>query len=639
MLFKVILAFVFVICSDLLFAQYTESDSLAHMVKLRPSDTVKVSLLNRLVTSLREKDNNRALPFAHEASELAALLNDRRGLSRALENLGWIYYRKGNYSKSLETSTRALRISEEIQDKALMAKCQVNIAAIYYEQKQYVQAIASFRKAYNIAMEINDQPLKARCYNNIAYTFLGCNAIDSAYFHVHRALKLSEVAGDPYLIAFARRTLGDIKLLKKNVPEALAHFNECHRLSVLHKNTFIKASVLHRLAKAYVQQGNFEKALNHLSENLTVAKQYGFEDELERAYKMLAEIYYKKNDLKRAYMYQTAYINLHDSLYNQRSSEQIAIMQTRYDTEIKQAQIELLTKDAALQNEEINQQRVWIYFYVGCLSLLVILAFVLLYNNRYASKARQALEEKNKAIEIQTRQLENLNATKDKLFSIISHDLRSPVASLRALMEIVTKVGLSQEEFVDVTTSLKSNLDSVYEDLDNLLFWAQTQLNGLQAFPEEFDLRQLADDKISLFKDLARIKKITIVNGIPDDTFVLADRNHVSLIFRNLLANAVKFNQPGGLITISASEKANYYEIEVMDSGVGISCEDINKLFNAETHFTKPGTHKEKGVGIGLLLTKEFVESNHGSIWVNSQLGKGTTFTFTLKTSKQAVLV
>lgn len=411
------------------------------------------------------------------------------------------------------------------------------------------------------------------------------------------------------------------------------------QISAQHSNTFLKASVLHRLGQTYTIQGKYDEAIKYLSENIEVAQRFGFEDELERAYKMLAEIYYKKNDLKKAYAYQSAYITLHDSLYNQRSSEQIALMQIRFDSEIKQAQIELLTKDAALQMEEINQQRVWSYFYVGCLSLLLILAFVLLYYNRYNSKAKSALEEKNKAIEIQTQQLKNLNATKDKLFSIISHDLRSPVASLRALMEIVTKTGLSQEEFVDITTALRNNLDSVYEDLDNLLLWAQTQLNGLQSFPQEFDLRQVADEKISLFKDLARIKKLSVINALPDDAFVFADRNHVSLIFRNLLANAVKFSQSGGIITISVSEQADYYQVQVTDSGVGISREDIDKLFNAETHFTKPGTHKEKGVGIGLLLTKEFVESNEGSIWVTSQVGKGTTFTFTLKTSKQAVLV
>jgi two-component system, sensor histidine kinase and response regulator len=638
MLFRVIVIALLTSVCGVCFAQKSEIDSLESLVNSVPSDTNKVWLLNRLVGALREKDNNRALTFAQQAKDLAELLNYTKGLSQALENLGWILYRNADYSKSLDISTQALKVSEEIGDKAAIARCQINIAAIHYEQKQYKEAIRDFKKAHRTAQSVPNYVIMGRCCNNIAYSYIGLNEIDSALAYVQQALALSEKASDPYMTAFARRTLGDIHLINNNTEEALENFNTCLALSKKHNNTFLKASVLHRLGKTYAQVGRYDLALRNLEENLRVAIQYGFKDELERAYITLADTYYKTGDLKRAYQYQSAYIGLHDSLYNQRSSEQIALMQIRFDTELKQAQIELLTKDAALQAEEINKQRIWIYFYVGCLSLLVILAFVLFYNNRHDRKAKLALEEKNKAIETQAQQLRNLNATKDKLFSIISHDLRSPLASLRALMDIVGTSGLTKQEFVDVTRSLKRNLDSVYDDLDNLLLWAQTQLRGLQAFPEEFDLFTLVEDKIKLFNDPASSKGIVFVNTIAPGMFVFADRNHVNLIFRNLLANAVKFNQPGGTISISATERGDYYEINVMDSGIGISLEDIGKLFNAETHFTTPGTNKEKGAGIGLLLTKEFVESNKGSIRVSSQLGKGTSFIFTLRAVRQTVL-
>jgi two-component system, sensor histidine kinase and response regulator len=619
------------------FAQQSETDSLESLVRSVPSDTNKVWLLNRLVHSLRERDNIKALVFAQQAKDLSELLGYERGRCDALENFGWLLYRKGDYSKSLDISTQALHLASQLKDNAAMARCQINIAAIYHEQKQYLEAIENFRKAGRLATNAGERLVVARCYNNIGYTFLGLKALDSALVNVQKALVLSEAENDPYMIAFARRTLGDIYLLKNNTTEALSNFNICLGLSEKHTNTFLKVSVLHRFAKTYSLQGKYDKAMDYLNENLGIARKFGFKDELERAYKMVAEICYKQNNLAKAYEYQSKYIDLHDSLYNLRSSEQIALMQIRFDTELKQAEIELLTKDAALQAEQIKQQRVWIYFYVGCLTLLIILAFVLFYNNRYNSKAKFALEEKNKKVETQAHQLRNLNTTKDKLFSIIGHDLRSPVASLRALLEILETSGLTQQEFVEVTRSLKRNLDSVYDDLDNLLLWAQTQLKGLQAFPEEFDLRKLAEEKLVLFNDLAANKKINMVNKIQAGTLVMADRNHVSLIFRNLIANAIKFSEPGGTVVINALEQGDHCEITVSDSGVGISREDIQKLFNAETHFTRPGTYKEKGVGIGLLLSKEFIETNKGSIKVSSELGKGTIFTFTLKTSKRAV--
>lgn len=621
------------------FAQKSEIDSLQSLVASVPSDTTKVWLLNRLVSSLREKDNNKALKFAEEAASLAELLAYKKGLSIALENLGWILYRKGDYSRSLDVSTRALRVSESVEDRAAIARCLINIAAIHYEQKQYQQAIENFRKAARVATIINDKKIIARCYNNIAYAFLGMKTLDSAYINVRKGIAFSEASDDVYMKAFALRTLGDIHLQKGNSSEALSNFYNCFDLSEKLDNSFLKSSVLHRLGKTYFLLGNYDKTLSYLEDAITIANQFGFKDELERSYKLMAETYFKRNDLLKAYKFQQDYVNLHDSLYAQRNSEQLALMQIRFDTEMKQAQIELLTKEAALRAQEIERKNVWIYFYVGCLSLLLILAFVLFYNNQYNSKAKQALQEKNAEIQTQTHQLRNLNSTKDKLFSIISHDLRSPVASLRALMEILGSSGLTQDEFVDVTRALKRNLDSVYDDLDNLLLWAQTQLKGLQAYPEEVDLRALAEEKIDLFNDLARNKKILMVNAIPPDVFVWADKNHLNLVLRNLLTNAIKFNQIGGRITLSAEKGNDFYAISVSDSGVGMEAADLRKLFNAETHFTKPGTYKEKGVGIGLLLTKEFVEINEGTIYVRSELGKGTTFTFTLKTCKTAVLV
>ncbi|HZB13813.1 MAG TPA: HAMP domain-containing sensor histidine kinase, partial [Chryseolinea sp.] len=221
--------------------------------------------------------------------------------------------------------------------------------------------------------------------------------------------------------------------------------------------------------------------------------------------------------------------------------------------------------------------------------------------------------------------------TKDKLLSIISHDVRGPLASLRGLVNIICTGGLTQQEFLLHSMKVRNNLDTVQEDLDNLLYWAQSQLNGLQINREELKVRSIVDEKIRLFKDAADRKDLTIVNNISDDLVVLADKNHLGLVVRNLMANAIKFNMRGGSIRIQEKQVGDYVEISVIDSGVGIKSNDLKKLFNAQTHFSNVGTDEEKGVGIGLLLTKEFIEKGGGSIWVTSEVGKGSTFTFTTK--------
>jgi two-component system, sensor histidine kinase and response regulator len=620
-------------------AQKNEIDSLESLVKSVPADTNKVWLLNTLVSSLREKDNIKALAYATEAKDLAELLRYNKGLAHSLENLGWILYRKGDYTKSFDLSSQALKINEQLADRAGMARCLINLAAIHYEQKQYPNAINHFKEAYRVSEGAGDKKTMARSLNNIAYSFLQMNRVDSTYNYAKLALAISQQVGDKYMVAFAMRTIGDVYMEKKDISAALENYLLCLKISVEEGNTFLKVSTLHRVGKVYKELREYDKAINYFRQNLEVAEKYGYKEELERTYKLLADTYSSKKDITNAYLYQTKYIAIHDSLYEQRQSEKITLMQAQFNDEIKQAQIELLTKEAQLNEEEINSQKIWLYFSIGCVSLLLILAFVLLYANRYNSLAKRELQEKNKAINSQAQQLKNLNATKDKLFSIISHDLRSPLASLQAVMELVGTPGLNQEEFINITRVLKRNLDSVHEDLDNLLMWAQTQLKGFQAVPEPLQLRELAEEKINLFKEVASAKQISITNNIQPETVVLADRNHISLALRNLLANAIKFNQPGGNILMNSREVGEMHEVSVTDSGVGISIEDQHKLFNAETHFTKPGTNKEKGVGIGLLITKEFIERNNGSIWVTSELGKGTTFTFTLKANRLGVLV
>ena len=626
------LALLFTLCCFLeAFSQRSEADSLESLVRSVPADTTKVWLLNSLAAHLRERDNNKALVYAKEAKDLAELLNYRNGLGYAWENLGWILFRKGYFTKSYEAITQAMTISEEIGNASLKASCLVDLGAIHYEQNQNGEAIGHYKKAMEVSLANDDERLIARSFNNLAFVFLKLSLIDSARIFAIECMKHSNLAKDPYMIAFSERTMGDVYFSEQDYVRAEQHFKKCLDVALRNDITFLKLAALHRLGKLHSVVGQYNEALEYFFEDMSLAREYGYEDELERTYKLVAQTYELKRDIPNAFLYQSKYISAHDSLATQRKSEEISLAQSRFESEMKEAKIQFLTKEAALRQGEMNKQKLWLYFAVGCGTLLIILSVVLLINNRYAKIARKELEEKNLAISEQALELRNLNLTKDKLFSIISHDLRSPVAGLKSLMDLIDTPGLSQEEFVKITKVLKRNLDYVHEDLDNLLMWAQTQLQGMQALQEPVRLKLLAEEKISLFKDAALLKKISINNEISADAIVYADRNHVSLVLRNLIGNAIKFNQPGGCIKIASKQKGAEYEISVSDSGVGILDADMSKLFRAETHFTRPGTNKEKGLGIGLLLTKEFVEINRGSIWVESEEGKGTTFTFTLQ--------
>lgn len=634
----ILFGFIALFVPPLASAQSGKIDSLESLIKSVPADTTKVWLLNELVGELRNRDSQKALKFSEDATSLAQVLLYDAGLAMALENTGWIYYRMGDFNKAFDISVHAIRTYEKTKNKSGIARCLINMAAIHYQHKQVQLAIENLKKAYEISSSLNDKRTMTRSLNNLTFGYLQLNNADSAALFINRALPLAREIRDNYLIAYAIRCIGDIHMLRAEFTQAVKSYEECLAIGVAEGNTFLQISTMHRLGDVHNRMKHYQKALDYLLPNVTLAKKHRYREELERTYKFLSEAYVGLKDVNNAFTFQSRYIALHDSLYDERQAQEIAVIQNRFTTEMNKAQIDLLTKEAAVQASEIKSQKAWLYFYIGCFSLALLLVLVLYSNNRSTARAKTELEEKNLAIQRQSKQLQNLNATKDKLFSIISHDLRSPLSSLKALMELVGTPGLTQEEFVNITIVLKRNLDSVYGDLDNLLMWAQSQLKGLQAVPDAINLRELVDEKIRLFAETASAKNIQLNNLIGETVSVKADRNHLNLIIRNLVANAIKFNPEGGVVDINAVQANGGYEISVADSGVGMSDEDIDKLFNARQHFTRPGTNQERGVGIGLLLTKEFVESNNGSIWVSSTLGKGTTFTFTLEGARSSQL-
>jgi two-component system, sensor histidine kinase and response regulator len=604
------------------FSQNKTADSLMRVALAAPFDSTRVLLLNDAAVALRESDNNLALKYSEEAKELSTKLGFRRGMGYVLENIGWIYYRKGNYSKALEISNEAIQINQEFGDTKQMAKCLNNLGAINSEQELYAVSLDNFKKAYRLAKEINHRDIMSRSLNNIGYIFFKMGQLDSSRYYVQRSI--DDHINDRYRSTFAQRMLGDISLEKGDYISALKNFEICLNGAIEQNNNFLKTSTLYRLGKVYLKLNNPDKALTYLNENLPIARKFEFKIELENTYKYLSEAYAIKKDYAHAFEFQTRYHALHDSTAKQKNSEQIAIIQSKYDSEIKNTQIKLLTENSKIQ-------RIWIYIGIAGLFFLLILVAVLVRNNRRAKIVNRLLAEKNSVINEQRQQLIGLNSTKDKLFSIIGHDMRSPLASLRGLMDLVGSEAMTQDEFVEMSKKLRKNLDSVHSELDNLLNWAQTQQKGLTPIFEKILLYDAVKDKINLHSDSIKAKAIEIVNDVDKDVCVHADKNQLGLVLRNLIGNAIKFTHPKGSIKVGCSGEGDQIKVSVADTGTGMTNDELNKLFKAGSHFSKHGTQNEKGIGLGLLLVKEFVELNNGTIEVTSNEGKGSTFTFVLQ--------
>lgn len=235
-------------------------------------------------------------------------------------------------------------------------------------------------------------------------------------------------------------------------------------------------------------------------------------------------------------------------------------------------------------------------------------------------------------LDLEVQKVDELNKVKNKLFSIISHDLRGPIVSLKGILSLYKKGGISEEEFKQLTHNLEGDLDSSSNLLDNLLAWSKTQLQGLEIKKMTINLHQELLVIKNLFESQLKAKKINLAISIAENENILVDKESIQIVFRNIISNAIKFTPLGGKISIS-SKKHNdeMIKLEITDSGEGIPPKKLQQLFKISKD-TLIGTSSSNGAGIGLLLVKEFIELNNGQVSVESILGKGTSFRVLLPT-------
>jgi len=248
-------------------------------------------------------------------------------------------------------------------------------------------------------------------------------------------------------------------------------------------------------------------------------------------------------------------------------------------------------------------------------------------------KTHVELKRSRDTIDKQNKELKELNATKDKFFKIIAHDLKNPFNSIKGDSEFLdsTYKTLKEDQRIELIKNIRSSSRRLYKLLENLLEWAKVQLNEMKPQKCRFDLDPIIIENISLYEENAKKKMLAIHNGVSSPCSVFGDRSMIDFVIRNLINNAVKFTGTNGKINIMSLDKGHFVEISVSNTGVGIPCERIDNLFRIDHSFSTPDTDGEKGTGLGLILCKEFLAVNDGEIQVKSEMGKGSTFIIKLR--------
>jgi len=634
--------FMLFVYSGFSFSQTTSVDSLKSLL---PGNSVQeeVILLNQIATSIRESSQKVALDYSHKADSLAKMVRDFSGQSRALENIGWVYYRQGQFQKSFEYSERAYDLAIKANDQLQAARLMNSMGALYYEQQNYSRAIQQFKRGYELATKVNDLATRIRSLNNLALNFVKSNQLDSAMAYARLSIKLNENAGSPYLTSFANRVIGDVYLGKENYDSAQVIYAYSLEMAQAQDEKSFEAGVLHRLGNAYLLAGRLDQAEKLLLYSIDFCGEGGFLDELSKSHRYLSQVYEARGNIKEAFFHQSQFLVLNDSLLSKSNRDRLALLQNMFEKNLEESELELLKAQNENQAYRLETSRRYIIFFAITAFLIGILGVILFFLNKNVRSInadlinqQQKIEDQNLALENQSGQLFQMNETKNKLFSILGHDLRGPISQVKSVVDLLLAGHLEKEEFDELLHVLNKDIDSVNFTLNNTLKWSIAQMEGFRVNPHVFNLREVVDNSLKLLQGSLNEKKISVFNQMGSKVEVFADQDLIDVVIRNILNNAVKFSNAEDSVTIFSETDEDWAYWCVLDQGIGMSEDQIELLLSDKYSITKsrPGTNKEKGSGLGLQLAKEFTRRCGGEISIESHPGHGTKFCVQLPLAK-----
>ncbi|MGR7812250.1 tetratricopeptide repeat-containing sensor histidine kinase [Lacinutrix undariae] len=546
------------------------------------NDTLSIARTNNKLGSFETKNGNykKALKHILIATRLFELKEMKDELSLSYDDLAKIYLLTNQNDKSLEYHLKALKTKQCLKDSIGLKNTSKNIANLYALQNKHEHAIIYYKNTLKLLNSITDKKLKGEILTKIGTEFMHNNDYVNAEKYLITALQYNHNQSNKIQLASTLNNIGALNINK-------------HKL---------------KLAKA------------QLNEAYTIAKSNNNNKELLYNYLLHTKIDSTEQKFQNAFFWQNKYYDLKEKL--------------RDDGFIKNSYASHLTNHATnsaendfLPKDVMNELKKFKYFSAVLIIIAVIaISFLIMVyiQRKNRIKYTKNLEDKNTQIETQKKHLEETNDVKDRLFSIVSHDLKDSVSSIKGFIDLLKDNNLTKDEFYELLPELSENADNASSLLYNLLNWSKTQMQNLNPRPELFNIQDVFQEKIRLIENKISKKQITLIDNSKKH-YVFADKNMIGIVIQNLITNAVKFCSVEDSITISTILESENIIITIEDSGVGIAQENIDKLFK-KSAFSTNGTCNEKGTGLGLTICKELIQINKGDIWVKSKENIGSQF-------------
>lgn len=622
---------------NIAFQNFNNAMNLAEKLKLYEIQAISFNYIGKFYHTTGAY--NKSIVYYQRAFQIQSKIGNRQSAATVLLSLGKTFLNINNIYKALQCYLDAYKILENSDNYLDFAGVCSHLGSTYLALGQNDKAQEYHRKALLLRSKLNNPEGMAKSFNNLGETFLASSQYDSALYYFRQALKYSNLIRYKKGRLKALTNIGELFLLKKDHAQAIENIrNAYHESAEAGYSTGIAESSL-LLGKYFYAVGNIKKALFYLNESLVKSDSFYLEEKKQEIYQYIYNCYRTSGNNSLALKYYILFNNIEKNKLKSETDRQLTELRITFDLERKEKDNQVLRQENELKEMSIQRKTAFIWFSISALAFSLLLCLYIynrFVNKRKANEQLQHLNNKitiqNQKLEILNNELEKSNREKDKILSIIAHELRNPLYWFQNLAEVLSKKynTMAPDKIQKSLNSLDESAKNAFHLMDNLLNWSRSRLNRITPHVELHNLKSLVTESGRMFDSIIKQKDINLDINISDNIKINVDPNLFACIIRNLISNAIKFTPENGKISIGCQENEDCYVISCSDSGIGISEKNVRELFKSDFNSSVNGLLNEKGSGFGLKLCREFVEMNKGKIWVEDINGKGAKFIFTV---------
>lgn len=586
-----------------------EVDELKHQLDTVETDTMKIKYCIVIGDKFLPNIPDVAFEYYLKAKNIAKQINDSSFLAFTMFNICDYYMMVSEYKLALETASNALTLCKK--DKRLLSLGHERMAEAYSFMEIFDKSLEHNRISLALEIERKDTLRIAKTLHLIGTYFLELDNFDSALHYLYKANAYNVlINGKP--LSFDLSHLGHTYTYMGEYDSALHYHYQAYYYDSIRGDSYDLAVDEYYIAFTYYNSGHYDSARKYTNKCILRSEKLGLYETMLYCYELLYEMYEKQENYKEAFKYSVLKNAYTDTLHKKNKQSYVKGLEAKKKFEEQQKVLEATEQENILLEKQ--SQLMTILAIVGLLLLGSMFFIIVLISKRHQAN-RKLLNEVEKA-----------NMAKEKLISVISHDLRGLIGTIRNGLKYTLEDSLDYNSVKKIIRSFYVVVDSTYDLLENLLTWAQDSKENMDPSFVFVNLLEISEQSLAHTSHLANRKNIEIVNEINKISFE-ADKNMLLTILRNMFSNAIKFSPVDSKVELSSYTDGKYVDIVIKDNGIGISQDILNDIFsNKFTCMYTKGTMGERGSGLGLSICKSFIDKHHGEIWAESELGKGTTF-------------